>query len=323
MKIAIIFHPKRLRAIEEKIYGPRRKLIYPTLAGVRRIFKRMGHKVLRVDGRGDLFAKLKRAKPDIVFNWFSIPGRAQAYAPALLEKMDIPYTGCSALCHSLAMHKGLTAKVLRYDKLPIPPFTLVSRKKRWPTHLVEFPVLVKPCSLGASEGISEESFVTSEEELREAINAALISDKEAVVTKYIPGREMTVGIIGNNELQILPILEKHFEAKPGEPRIFTEEMKEQTGHWHDNVSVPKLAMEKEAILKKVAMRAYRSIGCTDFARVDIRLDKKGIPWVLELNTMPGIFPQFSSLHKMATIMGEGTEYLARRILEVAIERYGL
>ena len=323
MKIAIIFHSKRLRAIEEKIYGSCRKLVYPTLAGVCRVFKRMGHMVVRVDGRGDLFAKLKRVKPDIVFNFFSIPGKTQAYVPVLLEKMDIPYTGCSALCHSLAMHKGLTAKVLRYDKVPIPPFALVSRKKRRPSRHVEFPVLVKPCSLGASEGISEESFVTSEEELSEAISVALTADKEAVVTKYIPGRELTVGIVGNKELQILPILEKHFKTKAGEPHIFTEEMKERTGHWHDNVSVPKLIMEEETNLKKVATRAYRSIGCTDFARVDIRLDKKGIPWVLELNTMPGIFPQFSSLHKMATVMGEGTEYLAKRILDVAIERYGL
>ena len=323
MKIAIIFHPVRLHAVEEKIYGPRRKVVYPTLARLRKLFKRMGHRVVRVDGRGDLFAKLKRVKPDIVFNFFSIPGRTQAYVPALLEKMDIPYTGCSALCHSLAMHKGLTAKVLRYDKVPIPPFVLVSRKKRRPSRHMEFPVLVKPCSLGASEGISEESYVTSEEELNEAINAALTTDKEAVITKYIPGRELTVGIIGNEELKVLPILEKHFETKPGEPRIFTEKMKERTGHWHDNVSVSKLNVEEEATLKEVAARAYRSIGCTDFARVDIRLDRKAIPWILELNTMPGIFPKFSSLHKMATMMGEGTEYLARRILEVAMERYGL
>jgi D-alanine-D-alanine ligase len=323
MKIAIIFHPKRLRAIEGKIYGSPRRVVYPTLTRVCRLFKRMGHMVSRVDGRGDLFAKLKRAKPDIVFNWFSIPGRTQAYVPALLEKMDMPYTGCSALCHSLAMHKGLTAKVLRYDKLPIPPFAMVSRRKKRLSRHVEFPALVKPCSLGASEGISEESFVTSEEGLREAIDAALATDKEAVITKYIPGKEMTVGIIGNKELQILPILEKHFETRPGKPRIFTEKMKKLTGHWHDNVSVPKLTLEEETALKRVAMRAYRSIGCTDFARVDIRLDKKGIPWILELNTMPGIFPKFSSLHKMATMMGEGTEYLAQRILEVAIDRYGL
>lgn len=323
MKIAIIFHPKRLRAVEEKIYGPRRKVVYPTLARVHKVFRRMGHKVVRVDGRGDLYAKMKRTMPDIAFNWFSVPGRAQAYVPALLEKMVIPYTGCSALCHSLGMHKGLTAKVLRYDKLPIPPFALVSRRKRKPSCHVEFPVLVKPCSLGASEGISEESFVTSEEELQEAINVTLATDREAMITKYIPGREMTVGIIGNKELQILPILEKHFKTKLGTPRIFTEKMKERTGHWHDNVSVPKLTKEEGDILKNVATRAYRAIGCTDFARVDIRLDNEGIPWVLELNTMPGIFPKFSSLHKMATMMGEGTEYLAKRILEVAIERYGL
>jgi D-alanine-D-alanine ligase len=323
MKIAIVFHPRRLRVVEEKIYGRLRRVVYPTLNSVRNLFKRMGHKVVTIDGTGNLYAKVKRVKPDLVFNWFSIPGRAQAYVPALLEKMDIPCTGCSALCHSLAMHKGLTAKILRYDKLPIPPFALVSRKRRKPSRHVEFPVLVKPCSLGASEGISDESFVTSEEELQETINKALDSDKEAVITKYIPGREMTVGLLGNRELQILPFLEKHFQTKPGMPRIFTEKMKERTGHWHDNVSVPKLTVEEEAAVKKVARRAYHSLGCTDFARVDIRLDKKGIPWILELNTMPGIYPKFSSLHKMAMEMGKGTKYLAKRILEAAIERYGL
>lgn len=200
MKIAIVYHPVRMRATEDKIHGPRRKLIYPTLTLVRRVFERAHHKVVTIDGRGNLFAKFRRAKPDIGFNWFSMPGRVQSYVPALLEKIRMPYTGCSALCHALAMHKGLASKVFRYDKLPVPPFALVSRKQREPSRRVEFPVLVKPCSLGSSEGISEESFVASAKELPEAIDAALAKDQEAVITKYVPGREMTVGIIGNKKL---------------------------------------------------------------------------------------------------------------------------
>lgn len=323
MKIAIVYHPRRMRATEDKIHGPRRKLLYPTLMRVRKAFERVHHKAVIIDGRGNLFAKVKRAKPNIVFNWFSMPGRVQSYVPALLEKIEMPYTGCSALCHALAMHKGLASKILRYDKLPVPPFALVSRKEREPSRRVEFPVLVKPCSLGASEGLTEESFVESAEELPLAIDAALAFDREAVITKYIPGRELTVGIIGNKKLQILPFLEKHFEAKTGAPRIFTEKMKKKSTHWHKNVSVPKLATQEAAAVRKVAMRAYRSIGCSDYARVDLRLDKQGIPWVLEVNTLPGIYPEFSPLAKMANEIGKKAEYLALRILEEAIERYGL
>jgi D-alanine-D-alanine ligase len=288
-----------------------------------RAFERIHHKTTIIDGRSNLFSKIKRAKPNIVFNWFSLPGRAQSFVPALLEKMDVPYTGCSALCHSLAMHKGLTGKILRYDKLPVPPFATVNRKKREPSRRVEFPVIVKPCSLGASEGLTEESFVESAEELPSAIDAALAFDREAVITKYIPGRELTVGIIGNKKLQILPLLEKHFETKPGEPRIFTEKMKKKCGHWHDNVATPELEAEEEATVKKVATRAYRSIGCTDYARVDIRLDKQGIPWVIEVNTLPGIYPKFSPLSRMASEINKKSEFLALRILEEAIERYDL
>lgn len=323
MKIAIVYNPTRMRATEDKIHGSRRKLLYPTLTRVRKAFESVRHKVVTIDGRGNLFAKVRRVRPAIVFNWYSVPGRVQAYVPALLEKIGMPYTGCSALCHSLAMHKGLASKVLRYDKLPVPPFALVSRKQREPSRRVEFPVLVKPCSLGASEGVSEESFVTLDEELPAAVDAALAVDKEAVITKYIPGREITVGIIGNRELQILPILEKHFKTKPGAPRIFTEKMKKRCSHWYDNVTVPKMTAEEETAVKKAATRAYRSIGCTDFARVDIRLDKQGIPWILEVNTLPGIYPKFSPLTKMANEMGKKVEYLAMRILEVAMERYGL
>ncbi len=323
MKVAIVYHPTRMRATEDKIHGPRRKLLYPTLTRVRRAFDRIHHRTTVIDGRGDLFSKIKRAKPGIVFNWFSLPGRAQSYVPALLEKMDVPYTGCSALCHSLAMHKGLTGKILRYDKLPVPPFATVNRKERKLSRRVGFPVLVKPCSLGASEGLTEESFVESAEELQSAVDAALAVDREVVVTKYIPGRELTVGIIGNKKLQILPLLEKHFEAKPGEPRIFTEKMKKKCGHWHDNVTKPELNAGEEAAVKKIATRAYRSIGCTDYARVDIRLDKQGIPWVLEVNTLPGIYPKFSPLSRMASEINKKSEFLALRILEEAIERYGL
>jgi len=323
MKIAIIFHPRRMRATEELIHGSRRKVIFPTLARVRKAFQHAGHKVVSIDGRGDLFTKVRRTKPEIVFNWFSVPGKAQAYVPAILEKMEVPYTGCGFLCHALAMHKGLSSKILRYDKLPIPSFSLVSRKQRQPSRRIKFPVLVKPCSLGASEGITMESFVESAEELPSAIDTALAKDKEAVITKFIPGRELTVGIIGNKKLQIFPILEKHFKAKPGIPHIFTEKMKRNRAHWHENVSVPKLPEQEEAAVRKLSMRAYRSIGCTDYARVDLRLDKRGIPWIIEVNTLPGIFPKFSPMAKMANEIGKGVEYLSMRILEEAIARYGL
>jgi D-alanine--D-alanine ligase len=323
MKIAIIFHPKTMSATEDKISGPHRKIVYPTLMRVRRAFQRVGHKVVSIDGRGDLFAKIRRAKPDLAFNWFSVSGKAQAYVPALLEKMDVPFTGCNALCHTLAMHKGLAGKILRYDKIPIPPFALVSRKQRKPSRKVEFPVLVKPCSLGASKGITEESFVESDKDLTPAIDTSLKKDKEAIVTKYIPGRELTVGIIGNKKLQILPILEKHFETKPGAPRIFTEKMKKKSTHWHYNVSVPELTPQEDVAVKNIATRAYRSLRCTDYARVDLRLDRQEIPWVLEVNTLPGIFPKFSPLAKMAEIMGKGVEYLPLRILEETVARYDL
>ncbi len=312
-----------MRETEDLIHGSRRKVIFPTLARIRKAFQRAGHKVVSVDGRGNLFAKVRRTKPEIVFNWFSVSGKAQAYVPALLEKMEMPYTGCGSLSHALAMHKGLSSKILRYDKLPIPSFSLVSRKQKQPSRRIKFPVLVKPCSLGASEGITMESFVESAEELSSAVDTALAKDKEAVITKFIPGRELTVGIIGNKKLQILPILEKHFKAKSGIPCIFTEKMKRVRAHWHESVSVPKLPEQEEAAVRKFAMKAYRSIGCTDYARVDLRLDKQGIPWIIEVNTLPGIFPKFSPLTKMANEIGKGVEYLSMRILEEAITRYGL
>jgi D-alanine-D-alanine ligase len=323
MKIAIVFHPKSMRATEDKIHGRRRNIVYPTQLRVRRAFQRAGHKVVSVDGRGNLFAKIRKAKPNLVFNWFSIPGKAQAYVPALLEKMEVPFTGSGSLSHSLAMHKGLSSKVLRYDKVPIPPFALVSRKQKKPSRTVEFPVVVKPCSLGASEGITEESFVKSANDLSSAIDTSLAIDKEVIITKYIPGRELTLGIIGNKQLQILPILEKHFETRPGAPRIFTEKMKRKSTHWHYNVSVPELTPQEDAAVRKIAKRAYRSLGCTDYARVDIRLDNQEVPWVLEVNTLPGIFPKFSPMAKMADIMGRRIEHLYMRILEEAVVRYSL
>jgi D-alanine-D-alanine ligase len=221
------------------------------------------------------------------------------------------------------MHKGLSSKVLRYDKVPIPPFALVSRKQKKPSRTVEFPVVVKPCSLGASEGITEESFVKSANDLSSAIDTSLAIDKEVIITKYIPGRELTLGIIGNKQLQILPILEKHFETRPGAPRIFTEKMKRKSTHWHYNVSVPELTPQEDAAVRKIAKRAYRSLGCTDYARVDIRLDNQEVPWVLEVNTLPGIFPKFSPMAKMADIMGRRIEHLYMRILEEAVVRYSL
>ncbi|MFB0565538.1 MAG: ATP-grasp domain-containing protein [Candidatus Aminicenantaceae bacterium] len=309
-----------MRATEDKIHGLRRRLMYPTLTRLRKAFEHKHHKVVTIDGRSNLVVKVRKARPDIVFNWFSVLGIAQAYVPALLEKMRVPYTGCTPLCHVLAMNKGLANRILQCDRLPVPPFTLVSRKKRKPSQRVGFPVLVKPCSLGSSEGISEASFVESAEKLPAAIDVALAVGQEALITKFIRGRELTVGIIGNRKLQILPILEKHFETKPGAPHIFTEKMKKKYAHWHENVTVPEIEVRQKANVVRAATKAYRSICCNDFARVDIRLDRQGIPWVLDVNTLPGLYPKFSPLTKMANEMGKTVEYLALRILEVARER---
>ncbi len=259
-----------------------------------------GHDVTRLGVQRDpatLVAGLRSAAPDVVFNLFE--GLAdhygtEAHAAGLLEWLRIPYTGSPYETLSLARSKPRTKHVLRGAGLPTPEFLAVEEGPLDECPL-EWPVFVKPGMQDASVGIDQGSVVTDLGRLNERV-AYLLENygPPVLLEQYVDGREFNVGVIEAPDLQTLPVGEILFEdATPGSWPIVTYDSKWRPGS-HDYEMQPvaypdKLPGRLRERLQALAKRAFRLLGCRDYARIDFRV-RAGRPYILEVNPNPDYSP---------------------------------
>jgi D-alanine-D-alanine ligase len=212
-----------------------------------------------------------------------------------LELLRLAYTGCNPRGMLLARDKSLSKKLLAYHRIPIPEFEVfrigrpIRRSKR-----LSFPLMVKSLTQEASIGISQASVVESDEKLKERV--AFIHESigtAAIVEQYIEGRELYVGILGNQLLQALPVWELFFTNMPdGAKRIATDRVKwsvkYQNKYGIDSGPAHELTDARSEQLQHLCKRAYRALELSGYARIDLRLDDAGNPWVIEANPNPQI-----------------------------------
>ncbi|MFQ6132654.1 MAG: ATP-grasp domain-containing protein [Armatimonadota bacterium] len=326
VKVALVYHRPRMLATEDKIHGPDRDQPLPTLGRIQMALAEEGHETVAIDGTNNLIADVEEQSPDIAFNLYAVAGSAeQCFVPAVMDQMGVPYTGSDTVGHAVAMHKRISCELFVQEGVPTPPFAVCQADEEPTPDAIEFPALVKPCTGGSSEGIEANSLVEEPDDLAGALESVFENGQDALISQYVEGRELTVGLLGNDgDLRTLPILEKHLRVAEDEPNIFTGKMKKKVRHWHDDVTVPDLLPAVEEAIKDVAFRAFRAVGLRDYGRVDVRLSPEGTPYVLEVNSMPGLFPNFSPMTKMAKELDwRQTERLAREILRIAMDRCGL
>lgn len=261
----------------------------------------MGHEVEAIGVRADLRVigqAIDERKPHITFNLLEEFDGMAVYdhnVVSYLELMRMPYTGCSPRGLMLAHDKSLSKKILSYHQIPTPAFVelpigrAIERPKR-----LAFPLIVKSVSEEASLGISQASIVEDDDKLRERV--AFIHNKigtAALVERYIEGRELYVGVLGNRHLQVLPVWELSMNKMPDEAwRIATERVK-WSRKYQDKYGItsgeakdlPKGMAEKIQYLAKCV---YRALGLRGYARIDFRLDQAGEVYVLEANPNPQI-----------------------------------
>jgi D-alanine-D-alanine ligase len=195
----------------------------------------------------------------------------------------------------LARDKSLSKKLLAYHRIPVPEFEVVrvGRPIRRPKRLA-FPLIVKSLTQEASIGISQASVVDSDDKLKERVTFIHESiGTAAIVEQYIEGRELYVGILGNQSLQALPVWELFFTNMPPEARrIATDRVKwsvkYQRKYKIDSGPAAELADAKSTELQHLCKRAFRALELSGYARIDLRLDEAGNPWVLEANPNPQI-----------------------------------
>jgi D-alanine-D-alanine ligase len=285
-----------------------------------------GHEVIPLEGNSELCTKLPAIQPDIAFNICEghYGDSRESQVPALLELLRIPYTGSKILTLALTLDKVMCKRVLIAEDLPTPPFQVFEREDEQLRPELEFPLFVKPSREGTGMGITRESVVRDERALRCQVSKVISQySQPALVESFVDGREVTVGIMGNESLTVLPILEVDLSpCPPEEAGIYTSRVKTELASVPNYVCPAPLEPALVERLGRLAVRAYRVTGCLDVARVDFRLDHENRPWILEINPLPGLCPGTSDLVIIAQAAGLNHPQLVNTILALAWQRYG-
>lgn len=293
---------------------------------VMKALKELGHEVKVYHVDMDLFEKLRKDKTniDLAFNlcddgFYSDP-ELEPHVPAMLDVLEIPYTGGNYLTLALTLKKDTVKKILMYHDLPTPKFQIFENGDE-ELHL-GFPLIVKPIREDASIGIKDESVVNNEDKLRERVKYVIKEyEQPALVEEFIDGREFNVGVIDDNE--ILPLSEITFDGLPeGKPKIVNYDAKwkeDSIDYKETRRSCPaKVDDELGNKLKELALKAAALFGCRDYFRVDFRV-RDNQPYILEVNQSPDI-SEDAGLFAMAQAKGYSYKELIDKIIKGVMQR---
>jgi len=237
----------------------------------------------------------------------------------VLELLALPYSGSSSWTTSLCLRKHVVNAALDRAGLPIPKFAVVRRGGSIPS--VGFPAICKPAAEDASIGVEQRSVVRTSRALAERVSSMLERWDEVLVQRYVEGREVNVGILGD---AVLPIAEIDFGKMPkGMWRIVTYRSKWEDGSDEDLGSAPRCPARLPATvatqLRKIAVAAWKIVGGSGYGRVDLRIDERGRPWILEVNANPDIAPD-AGLARMARVAGIEYGAFVRQACELGLQR---
>ena len=298
-----------------------------TMQAVAEALRQGGHEVVFLEANESFLERLRQECPQVVFNLAEgLRGESrESHVPALLEMLGIPYTGSGVLSLAVCLDKPVAKMLLRQQGVRTPGFRVVKPGEEVDTSGLSFPLFVKPAHEGSSMGVTPRSVVENEGELvRQVACVHQMYRQEALVEEFLPGREFTVGLLGNRHLHAFPIMEINYSPVPPEHgAVYSRHFKE---HWDDDryyLCPAPVSPELERQLLAAATAAFRALGCRDVARVDLRLDGEGRVHVLELNPLPGMAPGFSDLPRAAAAGGWSYPELVNGILDVCLYRLGM
>ncbi len=277
----------------------------------------LGHEVLVIDVGPGLVATLKTEQPEVAFVALHGPGGEDGTVQELLEILRIPYTGPGVRACGRSIDKVAAKHELRTGGVPTPDwaaFNALAFRELGAADALEeieqnlgFPLVVKPAAGGSSLGVR---FAGSATEVPEALVAAFSYDDRVLLERHVEGRELAISILNGIALPAV-------EARPREQDRFSYEARYEIGRT-EFVCPAQLDDEAEASANDAARRAFETLGCSGFARVDLMLAEEG-PQVLEVNAIPGL-TDTSLLPQAAEAAGLGFDELVERVLALALER---
>jgi D-alanine-D-alanine ligase len=292
-----------------------------TIAAIEGALRTLGHETEKIGHIRTLAKRLVAGeKWDLVFNiaeGLRGFGR-EAQVPALLEAYDIPYVFSDPLVLSLALHKGMTKRVVRDLGIPTPDFIVVESPEEIEQVYLPFPLFAKPIAEGTGKGVTAASKIIDRTELERVCLFLLETFRQPVLIEaFLPGREFTVGIIGTGREAFSPgVLEVHLTDK-AEKEVYSYMNKED---WHGRIEY-RLASDAMAQLTgKTALAAWRGLGCRDGGRVDLRADANGIPHFVEVNPLAGLRPNHSDLPILCELAGMPYLEMIAGIMRSAMKR---
>ena len=314
-----------------------------TIDSIRAALETDGHQTCFIQADTDLPFALKEVQPDICFNIAEgLGGDArEAQVPALLEMLRIPYTGSRVLTNGISLDKTLTKRIWRDRRLPVAPFQEFTIGDEPLRPELNFPLFVKPAREGTGMGVDTKAIVKNEKELRErAMYIINTYQPPALVETFLPGREFTVGIMGRPDAKLysrhpewyekdgfhrFPVLELD-SSRSVTPNVYSQASKaKDVGEEGapDYVCPADIDPELDKKLTHFALRAHQLLYALDVSRTDIRLDHEGNPRLLEINTLPGLTPNYSDLCLQARAEGIRYEDLILDILYLGASRWGM
>jgi len=304
-----------------------------TIDAIKYALELEGNEVELIEADEDAFYKLKNYKPDLVFNVAEgfYGASRESQIPSMLEMLNIPFTGSDSISIGICHDKSRCKEILSYYKIPNAPF-LISRNTL-NNIKGDFPKFVKPLHEGSSKGIYNSSVVNNLLELNNEIERISNSyNQPALIEDFLPGREFTVAMLGNGEnVRVLPVIEINLDEVPDDfNKIYSYEVKWFFDTRENQLDIFKCPADinKELYLEieNICKRAFNCLRLKDWSRIDVRLDKNGVPNIVEINPLPGILPDpadNSCFPKAAREIGLNYNQMINAVLNEAKKRYNL
>jgi D-alanine-D-alanine ligase len=325
VKVAVVYNRDSQNVINLFGLPNKEKIGLKTIRRIVDALKQGGHQAIALEGDKELIDRLehfmprvlKGENPGLVFNIsYGIQGQARyTHVPSILEMVGIPYVASGPLAHSLALDKVVSKMIFRQNGIPTPDFAVLSDSKFEAPDL-PYPLIVKPKNEAVSFGIR---VVENERDLREAAGVIFNRFRQPVLVEwYIDGREINVGLIGNPPEPFSPA--EIVFGKTG-PKVYSYEDKTGRSGRQISVQVPaRLSARQTRRAQEIAVAAFTALGCQDCARVDMRMDRRGNLYVLEINSLPSL-GEHGSYTQAADYAGLDYPALINRLVDVASARY--